>query len=572
MAPYVVHLGPRADPPNRPSPDTRSAGLRRRLQSYSWDPSYRTAGRPSLVLETPMEPINAPPSRLYLAMGAPPEPLNAASDDWQPSRHAAEWMVGLPPSTHDVRFATQMVYAVAQWTIQRFRRALGREPDFVFEGPLVLELFSAEMQNVVYERHFKKPTWPGAGESGVIRFGWYRQRRESRGAHQPGAIANTALSFDVIVHEVTHALVDGLRPHFLVPSNPDVLALHEAIADLVTLFAHFAWPAVVADAIKADPERFGEQLVRTLARQLGQTTSDAGEPLRTIRIDWVAQRTETPATSDYDAETDPHRRGLLLVSAVFEAFAEIYQRRADPILALHRKGTALSDALIALLAGEASKLADQFLDIVIRAIDYLPPVDPTFGEYLRALITADRALAPQDRWDYREALIYAFRRHRIPVEGVHDLSEGSLTWRQVRDPLLVPLDAFADVAAALGSGRGSPGDIAMHTLAEHPALCAGLALTPNADGDRAAQSRDAVDITVEQIRSLRRVGADRTSVAGAVMTITARRPWGSTPGVLGGCTLVLDERGHIAQHIWKSAHSADRLIRQQLGTVPGGIR
>jgi hypothetical protein len=363
-----------------------------------------------------------------------------------------------------------------------------------------------------------------------------------------------------------------LRPHFLVPSNPDVLALHEAIADLVTLFAHFAWPAVVADAIKTDPERFCEQLVRTLARQLGQTTSDVGEPLRTIRIDWDAQRAERPANADYDAQTDPHRRGLILVSAVFEAFAEIYQRRADPILALHRKGTALSDALIALLAGEASKLADQFLDIVIRAIDYLPPVDPTFGEYLRALITADRALAPQDPWDYREALISAFRRHRIPVQGVYDLSEASLAWRQVRDPLLVPLDAFADVAAALGGGRGAPGDIAKRTLAKQRALCAGLALTPSADGDRAAQSRDAVDITVEQIRSLRRVGANRTSVAGAVMTITARRPWGSTPGVLGGCTLVLDERGHIAQHIWKSAHSADRFIRQQLGTGPGGIR
>ena len=32
----------------------------------------------------------------------------------------------------------------------------------------------------------------------------------------------------------------------------------------------------------------------------------------------------------------------------------------------------------------------------IRALDYCPPVDITFGEYLRALITADFDLVPDD--------------------------------------------------------------------------------------------------------------------------------------------------------------------------------
>ena len=49
----------------------------------------------------------------------------------------------------------------------------------------------------------------------------------------------TCLSHDIIAHEVTHAIIDGIRTYFTQPSNPDVLAFHEAFADLAALFNHF---------------------------------------------------------------------------------------------------------------------------------------------------------------------------------------------------------------------------------------------------------------------------------------------------------------------------------------------
>ena len=45
-----------------------------------------------------------------------------------------------------------------------------------------------------------------------------------------------------------------------------------------------------------------------------------------------------------------------------------------------------------------------------HVLDYCPPVDLTFGESLRALITADTDLSPGDDDSYRLAMIAAFRR------------------------------------------------------------------------------------------------------------------------------------------------------------------
>jgi len=60
----------------------------------------------------------------------------------------------------------------------------------------------------------------------------------------------TCLSHDIIAHEVTHAIIDGIRTYFTEPTNPDVLAFHEAFADLAALFSHFSHQDAVLDTIQ----------------------------------------------------------------------------------------------------------------------------------------------------------------------------------------------------------------------------------------------------------------------------------------------------------------------------------
>jgi hypothetical protein len=74
----------------------------------------------------------------------------------------------------------------------------------------------------------------------------------------------------------------------------------------------------------------------------------------------------------------------------------------------------------------------------VRALDYCPPVDITFGDFLRALITSDLDLHPSDRFGVRDALMQGFRlRGIIPGDAAY-FSDQAIAWPPARD--LPPID------------------------------------------------------------------------------------------------------------------------------------
>ncbi|MCZ7625655.1 MAG: hypothetical protein M5R38_07255 [Candidatus Methylomirabilis sp.] len=105
----------------------------------------------------------------------------------------------------------------------------------------------------------------------------------------------------------------------------------------------------------------------------------------------------------------------------------------------------LSEELVRALAQDACDVAGRFLDICIRAIDYCPPVDLEMGEYLRALVTADSELVPDDKLGYREALMRSFRRRRIFPDHVQFMTEDAVRWQEPPVELYVPGLAFKEL-------------------------------------------------------------------------------------------------------------------------------
>ena len=60
----------------------------------------------------------------------------------------------------------------------------------------------------------------------------------------------TALSHDIIAHETTHAVLDGLHRRYAEATNVDSLAFHEAFADIVALMSHFTLTEAVSAHIQ----------------------------------------------------------------------------------------------------------------------------------------------------------------------------------------------------------------------------------------------------------------------------------------------------------------------------------
>jgi hypothetical protein len=88
------------------------------------------------------------------------------------------------------------------------------------------------------------------------------------------------------------------------------------------------------------------------------------------------------------------------VAVVLRVFLQIWVKRLTPLLEDGHSSLASSVA-----AEEGGTAAAQLLNIAIRALDYLPPVDMTYRDYLSALLTADQQLYPDDtRYRYRDAL------------------------------------------------------------------------------------------------------------------------------------------------------------------------
>ncbi|MEL6984879.1 MAG: hypothetical protein AAFO29_20790, partial [Actinomycetota bacterium] len=91
------------------------------------------------------------------------------------------------------------------------------------------------------------------------------------------------------------------------------------------------------------------------------------------------------------------------------------------------------------LASEAAKSARHLLRMCIRALDYVPPVDITFFDFLRALVTADYEFVRDDQYNYRLAVIEAFTKRGIgPGDSdasdaggrkPKSLSDDALRWR-----------------------------------------------------------------------------------------------------------------------------------------------
>jgi hypothetical protein len=527
---------------------------------------------------------------------------------------------GLPPSEGNPQFHQQMVYAVARTTIGHFERALGRRalwsPRCEEGDPGSKDEFVERLR--IYPHALREANAYYSPTKKALLFGYFPAVAAKTGENMPGEMVFSCLSHDIVAHETAHALLDGLHRRFVEPSNEDLWAFHEAFADIVALFQHFTYPQVLRQQIARTRGDLKKQnLLGQLAYQFGQAIGSYGA-LRSALGSFDPQTNqwipEKPDPRKILETTEPHDRGAILVAALFEAFLTIYKWRIADLLRLATGGTGvlpqgdIHPDLVERLAQEAAKTAGHLLQMCIRALDYCPPVDLNFGDYLRALITADFDLVTDDRHNYRLAVIEAFRRRGIYPRDVRNLSVESLIWHQPTDE---EQEAFIKVFGSpekmrhlvpdwgLVTNRGKIFDQARTsqsrlrdwiTAAEgrDAAKAASLVLELDENAphgffrEETGPNQGKPKLEIHSVRPARRIGPDNQTVTELVIEITQLRrayyeadlqtrvdrgmenPPEADFIFRGGCTLLVNpETAKVKYAIYKNILNEDRLNRMR---------
>ena len=313
------------------------------------------------------------------------------------------WADGSPSIVSDYRFHAQNAYALVMKTLARFEFALGRRVGWGFGvHQLKVAPHGVMDANAFYSR----------SDEGLV-FGHFPGRG--------GRHIYTCLSHDVVVHETTHALLDGLRERYLDPSGPDQAAFHEGFGDIVALLSVFSQVELVAELLrrpvtKSRPrgylldsdvtaDKLREGALFGLAEEMGQEIQRVrGEALRRS-----ARIKPDPTLLRLDEFAEPHRRGEIVVAAVMNGFIEAW---TDRLARGKTPGQRLHP--VARVAEEGSDIADALVTMWIRALDYMPPVHIEFSDVLSAALTADQEVRPDDsRFALREHMRTSFAGYGI---------------------------------------------------------------------------------------------------------------------------------------------------------------
>ncbi|WUR14466.1 hypothetical protein E7V67_005005 [[Empedobacter] haloabium] len=381
-----------AQQPGRPRPKAATPPSGARVLMWKQDPSVtemgtRKAFLPGVLLEGPRD--------ARIASGQPgiaPVAPNAFGD------------FIVPPDTD--QFDAVHTFAVVRQTLTMFQRVLAAHDG----GPVPwawnsgsntdpLQVYPHGLPNVMNAYYSRNER--------ALKFGDFVQTNEAAAAR-----IHTCRSFDIVAHETGHAVLDGLKPRWILSSAPPQTGgLHEAFGDLTAIFLALAqMDQVEAIIAQTRADLHDKTFLADMAEQFGLAL---GRPngLRNADNDLTLSQTGT----------EVHAISQVFTGAVYDILADIFafERRPgleDDAAVLHRVG--------AYLCG-----------LTLRALIAAPERNATYADVANAMLKLAQA-------DGRPADYAGFIRNRFTL----------------REVVLGAQDAPAELAAAVVDAPGAVQD------------------------------------------------------------------------------------------------------------------
>ncbi|TIM05505.1 hypothetical protein [Mesorhizobium sp.] len=224
--------------------------------------------------------------------------------------------------------------------------------------------------------------------------------------NKPGKLVYTCLSPDIVAHETTHAILDGIAPDLYNATSPQSLAMHEAIADLGAVMLAVRTDRLLRQVmLDTGGDIRKAKAFNRIAQQFGEALYGEGRPLRDL-FNEASMR--DPGDLDLN---EPHDLSMVLTGALYALLVAEYEeiRQEDYEEKLEQEKSRRKQAgLPALTKKEKEgirfsvsgfalfKASEKFKRIAFRALDYLPPGEVSFADYGRAMVAADIYSNPDD--------------------------------------------------------------------------------------------------------------------------------------------------------------------------------
>lgn len=280
-------------------------------------------------------------------------------------------------NSNNVFFHQVNIWSIIQNIIAFFEdpHVMGRPIPWAFNGNrLIVVPHAGKVENSSYDRKGK-----------CLLFGYFKYH---------GDPVYTCLSHDIVAHETGHAILDGIRPYYLNFSSLQTAAFHEFIADFTSILSVLKTNKVrhvIADI--SEGNLLNAEVIANLAEEFAIKKTQSR--YRSSNKQYLRRATNQIKMKQVENELDHYNCSEVLTGAMYNILANIYSLR------IKKKKDSNRQAL---------KNATQSVNrLAFRALDYCPPVDIQFADYVQALISANEIAYPVDTLGYKKIIKKTFK-------------------------------------------------------------------------------------------------------------------------------------------------------------------
>jgi hypothetical protein len=211
----------------------------------------------------------------------------------------------------------------------------------------------------------------------------------------------TCLSHDIVAHELGHAVLDGLKPYYNEVTSAETAGFHEYIGDAIALTAALNHSSIAVEvAGHGDGDLSAATIIQNIAAEFGQGLQPEYGSLADAYLRNAANDT---TMSDLAGVSEEHDLSCVPTGVYYDLLRRIYEH------IMQDKDRDQSKLRVAALMSAATVTRRMML----RALDYCPPVDLQFEDYAEAVVRADAIAYPIDSSGFRKLAIDAFQRREL---------------------------------------------------------------------------------------------------------------------------------------------------------------